>query len=322
MNLTIISYADLLNTTNNAAIQNLEKALLQTGIVGVSNIPQFETKTRQFIEAARKFSRLDDATKQKYMPNRDVGETEGYELGAEWFKNEKGEWKIDDKKASYYANIPDSSKNKWPKEMELRVPYLELGELIFNTGKALLNFIGLNNTVGLDLNKLRGVGRMLHYHKENETYALNPNWCGAHFDHGVFTGLIPAYYFQDDNEVDEPEEAGLHIIPTGKNEFEKIHADDKSILLFQVGEFGQLISNDKIMATKHMVKKARNNIERFTFAVFYSADNAMKIKSHSKLIADSRYADYQENGCISYEKWENASFDRYRASDGQKKTGY
>jgi len=316
--LDIISYHDLLNPTHLTALQYLEAALLQKGIVGIRHIPEFESKTRAYIEAARHFSHLEDKIKQQYSPNRDVGETEGYELGAEWFKNQEGAWQIDDKKASYYAFVPDHARNKWPHEVDLKTPFLELGELIFNTGKLLLNAMGLNESVGLAHEALTGYGRMLHYHKESDVTNANPYWCGAHFDHGVFTGLMPAYYFRDGNEVDEPEEAGLYIKPTEGQEFEKINATDKSILLFQVGEFGQLISNDRIRATKHLVKKAKGGIERFTFALFYSAQDDVLIKPHSILTKDTRYAHHQlEDGSITYGKWQQASYERYRAKTPQ-----
>lgn len=311
MQLDIISYTDLLDPSHLLARQQLEAALLNKGIVGIRDVPDFENKSRAYIDAARRFSALEDMIKQQYAPNRDANDTEGYELGAEWFKNENGEWQIDDKKASYYAFVPDRTRNKWPHEVDLKTAYLNLGELIFNTGKLLLNVMGLNETIGLHHEQLVGYGRMLHYHKESDATNANPDWCGAHFDHGVFTGLIPAYYFRQGKEIDEPEEAGLYIARGDSTQFEKINADDKSVLLFQVGEFGQLASNDRIVATKHIVKKAKGGIERFTFALFYSGDENTVIKSTSVLCNDARYQSH--DGSINYKTWEDASFARYRA---------
>ena len=125
---------------------------------------------------------------------------------------------------------------------------------------------------------------------------------------------MPAYYFHNGKEINEPEEAGLFIMPSNSNEFEKINASDKSTLLFQVGEFGQLLSHDRIKATKHMVKKSYAGIERYTLAVFYSAGDNTIIKSTSTLIDDARF---QENklpdGSINYAEWQRASYARYRA---------
>jgi isopenicillin N synthase-like dioxygenase len=221
-------------------------------------------------------------------------------------------WQVDDKKASFYAFVPDNALNSWPSEMDLKTAYLSLGQLIFDTGKLLLNYLGLNETVGLSHEKIVGYGRMLHYHKESDATNDNPNWCGAHFDHSVFTGLMPAYYFRNGLEVEEPEEAGLYVVPSNGSQFEKVMTP-QDILLFQVGEFGQLISNDNIMATKHVVRKAKGEIERYTFALFYSPDNNMMIKSHSKLTQDDRYRLHQcADGSITFGAWHQASFDRYR----------
>ena len=312
MELDIINY-DLLHLPDTTTLHKIETALLHKGIIGIQNVPEFANISKRYIEAARKFSYLDEIIKRQYTPDRDAGYTEGYELGAEWFKDKNGEWQADDKKASYYAFVPDQHRNKWPKEIELKTPYLELGQLIFNTGKLLLHAIGLNETLGLRHENLIGYGRMLHYHKENRMTQDKPNWCGAHTDHGVFTGLIPAYYFQNSKVVDEPKEAGLYIVPSHGNSFEKITVSEKSIMLFQVGEFGQLISNDRIKATKHLVKKADSEIERFTFALFFSAEDNVIIKSNSILKQDPRYLQQQkQDGSISYKSWETASYAQYR----------
>ena len=313
MNLDIISY-NLLDPNNSEIINKIENILLRKGIIGISDVPDFETKSRKYILAAQKFSTLTETVKLQYAPNRDADETEGYELGAEWFKNSNDQWQIDDKKSSFYAYVPDNSLNKWPREVNLKSAYMELGELIFNTGKVLLYALRLNETVGLLHQDIIGQARMLHYHKETHELNENINWCGEHTDHGILTGLIPAYYFKNGIEVEEPPEAGLYIMPSDKNDFEKIDASDKSILLFQVGEFGQLILNDQIKATKHKVKKAKDEIERYTFALFYSADGNMAIQSKSILSQDLRYIQNKTaNGSITYKLWEQASYERYRA---------
>jgi isopenicillin N synthase-like dioxygenase len=310
----IISYNDLLDNTNTKVKAVLEAALLQKGIVGIKDVPDFETTSQRYVTAARAFAALPETTKEQYKPHRDAGVTEGYELGAERFKNKNGEWQIDGSKASYYAYVPDQSANKWPTEVDLRTAYLELGELIFKTGKQILDSIGLNSRVGLFLEQMAGYGRMLHYHKAGDATNDNPEWCGGHFDHGVFTGLMPAYYYRNGEAVPEPAEAGLYVKPTDSSDYEKIEANDKSVLYFQVGEFGQLISNDRIKATQHKVLKAQGEIERFTFALFYSASNATRITSQSVLNTDARYTSNQQaDGSITYNEWQIASYARYRA---------
>ncbi|OAI48555.1 hypothetical protein AYO45_01050 [Gammaproteobacteria bacterium SCGC AG-212-F23] len=314
MKLEIISHNDLIDSANTAIVNKAKKALFESGIIGIRDVPRFVETNRDYINAARQFSSLSKNIKEQYAPDRDAGDTEGYEQGAEWFKDQNGDWQIDDKKISYYAFVPDQPQNKWPREIDLKTPYLALGKLIFETGKHLLNFIGINDSIGIPHHELAGYGRMLHYQKENDTHAHNPNWCGAHFDHGVFTGLAPAYYFKNGEEVEEPKESGLYIMPTNSKEFIKVDAADKSILFFQVGEFGQLIMNDHIRATKHLVKKAKDNIERFTFALFYSCSDNIVIHSTSELTKDARYADNKlADGRVYYKKWGDASFARYRA---------
>jgi isopenicillin N synthase-like dioxygenase len=314
MKLDVIAFHDLTDPKQHSAHQTLEKALLERGVVGISGVPGFKEKSRAFVDAALRFSQLPDDTKQKYQPNRDAGDTEGYELGAEWFKDQHDEWQVDDKKASYYACVPNDPRNKWPTEIDLKTPYLELAELIFNTGKVVLNLIGLNESMGLNLDWLTGYGRMLHYHKESDLTNNNPNWCGGHFDHGIFTGLMPAYYFQNGQACEEPEEAGLNIDSRDGKGFQKVYVPDQSVVLFQAGEFGQLISDDRIRATKHLVKKSFNGIDRFALAVFTSIDKNYVIRSKSELTKDQRYSENQSSdGSISFGRWEEASFARYRA---------
>lgn len=307
-----------LDIVNFAALESqkdiLRGALFNKGIVGVQGVPNYVEACQSYINAARQFAALHDDTKKRYAPDRDKGFTEGYELGAEWFQDEKGEWQIDDKKASFYAHVPDDPRNPWPSEVDMKTSYLALGEIMFDAGKCVMDAIGLNETMGLTHKHLTGFGRMLHYLKQADTHGKNPNWCGGHYDHGIFTALMPAYYFQNGVLIEEPSEAGLYIIPTGKHDYEKIHASDRSILLFQVGEFGQLISNDGIRATKHLVKKAQGNVERFTLALFIDPDLHMVIRSSSELAKDARYAHHQNvDASISYHAWEQASYERYRA---------
>lgn len=313
MQIDIISYFDLLKN-DSQVINTVNKALHEKGIIGVKDVPEFAAKSQRFLATARTFFYMDEKVKQQYTPDRVIGRTEGYELGAEKFMDEQGQWYIDDKKASYYAFYPNDVRNKWPSEIDLKTPYLELAELMFNTGQKLLDFIGINQSIGICHNKMSGYGRMLHYQKEQETNKANPNWCGAHFDHGIFTSLLPAYYFKDGIEVDEPKEAGLYIKPTNGESYVKVDASDKSIIYFQVGEFAQLATDDKICATEHLVKKSHDNIERFTLAVFFSAADDTLIDSISVLAKDSRYANHRrEDGKVTYLDWQDASYARYHA---------
>ncbi|STX51050.1 Uncharacterised protein [Legionella busanensis] len=313
MELDIITYEELLDPTFNA--RQIEKPLLDKGVLGVSHVPHFELKYKEYINVARQFSHLNESIKKQYAPSLDSSSTGGYEVGAEWFKNEEGEWQIDAQKASYYASIPDNPLNKWPFEINLKKAYLELGELIFAIGKRLLNKIGLNEQAGLNHDLLRGFGRMLHYQRATDSSEKKDNWCGAHYDHGLFTGLTPASYFKDNEEVNEPKEAGLYILPHNSQRFEKVELPHKAITLFQVGEFAQLLSHDRFTATKHMVKRAPAGIERFTYALFFSPAEKMLIKSNSLLTKDLRYSENQTaEGYLHYKDWDKASLKLYQAT--------
>ncbi len=72
----------------------------------------------------------------------------------------------------------------------------------------------------------------------------------------------------------------------------KVEADH-SVLLFQIGEFGQLVSNDQVKATKHIVKKTLQGVERFAFALFYNLQLDYVATSHSVLTQDSRFTEYR-----------------------------
>jgi len=163
----------------------------------------------------------------------------------------------------------------------------------------------LNSTTLAD----HSMGRMLHYSKSSDSETNNPYWCGDHYDHGLFTGLLPAYYFRGLNEVEEPAESGIFVRPHASSTFKKVVAD-KSVLLFQVGEFAQLCTNDAIHATEHRVVKAGGDIERFTLALFFSPPLDAAITSTSTLATDLRYG---ENTQCSFWQWHTASLNRYRA---------
>ncbi|MFA6304026.1 MAG: 2-oxoglutarate and iron-dependent oxygenase domain-containing protein [Legionella sp.] len=313
MELEVINYEDLSSDNNLRVVDKIHTALFMTGIIGVRNVPTFIQKSAAYLEAARRFVALNENVKQKYAPNRDAGITEGYEVGAEQFKDQHGNWQTDNKKVSYYAYVPDHESTIWPNELDLKKPYLDLGQLMFTTGNKVLQALNFQENKTLFERGYVGFGRMLHYLNASSNEDTNPNWCGAHLDHGVFTALMPAYYFKGDREVIEPEEAGLYVVPSTKNSFEKVHVIDKSIMLFQVGEFLQLATNDKLRATKHLVRKPNSAIERFAFALFFGAQPDVVIQSDSVLTKDERFMLHATGKQISYALWENASYERYRA---------
>ncbi len=290
--LEVISYEDFI-AKEAGALAIMETALYEKGIVGIKGIPGYREKVERFIECVRQFSALPEEIKEQYAPDRARGDLFlGYEKGKEKFRRPDGRWFIDDLKVSYYGFVPDVAMNKWPVEMDLKTPFLELGTVMGEMGKAMMQQLGLiGEKTGLFLNETPALGRMLHYVKCGEATNDNPFWCGAHFDHSLFTVLIPAFYYDGDVEVQEPEEAGLFVKTDSDGVFRKIAAADHDVLLFQVGEFGQLVANDAIRATEHRVHKALGSIERYAMAVFCLAPMEAVIHSTSELAKDVRYGE-------------------------------
>ncbi|HEV8051368.1 MAG TPA: 2OG-Fe(II) oxygenase family protein [Parachlamydiaceae bacterium] len=309
LDLDIIPYEEIAQG-DLTALQALDKALHEKGIVGVRGVPGYKEKYAQFIKAARAFSALPEELKELYKPNRELGETFlGYEAGKEKFQRPNGEWIVDDLKTSYYALIPDNAKNKWPFEVDLRMPFEALGESMAKMGEQIMDKIGLlGDCIGFHLEEDACLGRMLYYRKSDHNE--NPYWCGAHFDHGLFTVILPAVYFVNGEQIPEPIEAGLFVRTSEETSFKKIVADDLDVMMFQVGEFGQLVRNDGIRATEHRVHKALGSIERYTLAVFYNAPMDIPIYSTSILTNDARYGAKAGEPC-TYRHWHEASFQRY-----------
>lgn len=316
LNLDVINYEDFIKEDGQAMLI-LNRALYEKGIVGIRGVPGYKEKYQQFIQAAREFSALPEEVKESYKPNRALGETFlGYESGKEKFQRPNGEWVVDDLKTSYYAFVPDNVKNKWPREVDLRSPFETLGELMAEMGESIMYKIGfLGGDTGLQLEGDSRVGRMLYYRKSNNNE--NPYWCGAHFDHGLFTSILPAIYFANGEQISEPSEAGLFVRTSKEAPFKKVVAEDFDVMMFQVGEFGQLVTDDAIRATEHRVHKAIDAIERYTIAVFYSAPMEIPIYSKSVLTSDARYGAKKGEAC-TFRHWHEATFQRYLVKEDEK----
>ena len=313
LELDIIPYEGLIQE-DPKALELLDKALHEKGIVGVRGIPGYREKYEQFIQAAKEFSSLPEEVKERYQPNIALGDTFlGYTVGKEKFQRPSGDWIVDDLKTSYYAFIPDNAQNKWPLELNLRDPFEALGELIVEIGKLMMYKIGiLGDLTGLHLEEDSCRGRLLYYRKSS--HDENPYWCGTHFDQGLFTAILPAVYFAEGKQIPEPLEAGLFVRTSETVPFRKVIADDLDVMMFQVGEFGQLARNDRIRATEHRVHKASGPIERYTLAVFFNGPLDVPIHSTSVLTNDARYGSQP----CTYRHWNEASFQRYLVENDQK----
>lgn len=311
LDLDVIPYEAFKEETEEALF-TLKKALYEKGIVGIKGIPGYKEKVLKFIETAREFSALPEEVKESYAPDHSKGEMFlGYEKGKEKFKRPDGKWVIDDLKVSYYAVVPDSHENKWPTEVDLQTPFQELGNLMSNIGKAVMEKIGLvGDQTGISIDGIFNVGRMLYYRKSENSPIDNPYWCGAHFDHSLFTALLPAFYFVDGQPISEPMDAGLFVKTSKYGTFEKVVANDPDVLMFQVGEFGQLATDDLIKATEHRVHKAQGCIERYTMALFFDPPLDTKVYSTSSLNQDARYGQASDGSC-TFHDWKEESFKRY-----------
>ncbi|MBY0529398.1 MAG: hypothetical protein K2P51_04325 [Rhabdochlamydiaceae bacterium] len=309
MALDIISYEDFIQE-DPLSMDVLRNALLEKGIVGIRGVPGYKEKVLRFIDSARAFSALAEEVKEAYAPKEEETFL-GYERGKEKFQRPDGSWVVDDLKVSYYAFVPENTQNKWPHELDLQTPFQDLGGVMHQMGLAVMQTIGLlDYQGGICLDDVPRVGRMLYYKKSENTIGDNPFWCGAHYDHSLFTTLVPAFYFSDGKLIAEPIEAGLFVKSTSDGVYRKVVANDPEVLLFQVGEFGQLVSNDAIHATEHRVHKAEGNVERYTMALFCDAPMDTVIHSTSVLTQDPRYGAQSGEAC-SYEHWSSETFKRF-----------
>lgn len=114
----------------------------------------------------------------------------------------------------------------------------------------------------------------------------------------------------------EPSEAGLFVRVSEEAPFKKVSAEDFDVMMFQVGEFGQLVTDDGIRATEHRVHKAIGAIERYTLAVFYNAPMDIPVYSKSILTNDARYGAERGEAC-TYRHWTEASFQRYVVKENE-----
>jgi isopenicillin N synthase-like dioxygenase len=283
---TVFEYSEL-SSSKDAILAQLHNH----GFIVVRGVPTVSDRIEAYRQSALAFTRLTDAEKAKCTPENFYAF--GWSYGKEKFSG------IPDKsKGSYYADFPDCSGNVWPdfSTDEFDGPafqdnYLKLGELVYGTGQIILD------TIGFGLPAYVPKMRMLHYGvaipKDDDPSAF---WCGLHKDHGYFTGLIPALYFNDDQTVPKVEGSGLHI----RGQKVTIPED---CLAFQVGETLELASNGKVTSTEHDVRKAYD-CERLTFATFISPERDYVIES--TVTSNDRYT-----GTTTYGEFEAATYQKY-----------
>jgi len=264
----------------------------RVGYIAVEGVEGFADAYQRFLNVGRQFTALSPADQAECTPADFSGN--GWSRGVEKFNG-----KTDTYKGSYYAKIPNVETNVWPDEIlpDFRDAYQEVATLVLNVAREILPLVGFDGDV-------QALGRMLHYKSVPEGEDDdNPNWCGNHRDHGVFTGLCPEVYYDDAGDiVARPESSGLYI------EGNPV-APRKDIMLFQMGEFMELLTNGKTRATDHEVKKALSGFERYALAVFIDPLNEITVTCDNAAVVE-KYADRYEPG-ITYEEWGKRSYRKY-----------
>jgi isopenicillin N synthase-like dioxygenase len=280
----IIEYEEI-----HSSQERIKDLLHDHGIIAIRGVPGYLQTYENYIEEARKFVALSDEAKKCCISSNSF--SRGWSFGIEKFKG-----KLDTFKASYYVKVPEDGENLWPQSKEFKKAYLTLANIIFETGKELLP------EIGLDLKDVSGLARMLFYAPVGtENNDGNPNWCSEHRDHSVITGLCAATFVKDGNIISKPENCGLYV--RGESV-----SFPKDLLIFQIGETAQLMSNGRLTATDHLVKKSLENCERFTMALFFDCDMDTPIFS-----TVTEYNDRFTQG-MTYREWSTASFNKYKSS--------
>lgn len=295
----------------------LSEAFKTFGAVAIVDVPNFSRIRSTYFQEAIRFAGLplEEKNKVKAGGLDDTYSYIGWNTGVEAFKGKDGVARPDVSKSSYYAIYPDHDKNKWH-NAGLRAAYLDLAKIVHDVGENVMRGVGMlgEGTVLESLDGAHDVGRMLHY-----TDCLpddeNPHWCGPHRDHGLITGLTLPEYRVRGEPVEAPSGAGLMIEVDG--EYRHVVAPKESIL-YQIGDFGQLLTGDEVEGTRHLVNKPETlveNLERHTFALFFDPPLETRVREgvESVLTSDPRYSPG-----VTFNDWHLRSLEGYEAS-GKKK---
>ncbi len=267
----------------------------RTGYIAVSGVPGFAREYQRLLTLTQQFTALPPEVQAECTPIDYF--TNGWSRGVEVFCDKR-----DTYKGSYYVWLPDTpGKSVWPASIpEFRSAYLTVANIVWGVGQEILPLVGFDG-------KTQALARMLHYKSvpggEDDG---NPNWCGIHRDHGIITGLCPEVFYKDGKVISRPKGSGLYI------EGEPV-APPSDIVLFQMGEVLELMSNGAVRSTDHWVVKARDGSERYSMAVFLDPLDHFEITcTNPDVIA--KYADRFRPG-ITYEEWGAASYAKYNPKE-------
>ncbi|CAG9334967.1 unnamed protein product [Blepharisma stoltei] len=278
------------------------------GIITIEHIPGYQEKRMALLPLARRVALLpDDEKKELELPQ--INYMMGWSHGKEFFEGTP-----DFSKGSFYAN-PEVDKaplykgafhdNVWPRSLpELRIAFRDLGQEIMRVGALLARHLDkyilarhkdytprtLEDIIKSHKNS---AGRLLHYFPQ---VGSTHEWCGWHNDHSCLTGLTcPLYLNQTTGEVVNPNEVsdcktGL-FIKNRRGEMLKAHLTS-DLLLYQIGETAQILSNGWLQATPHSVQTGGSleNVSRNTFAIFMEPvpDFALKVSdNHERIFVEN-----------------------------------
>lgn len=263
----------------------------ERGYIAVRGVPGFIEAYNDFLGVARQFVAQSPEEKAKCTPSDPYAL--GWSTGIESFNGVR-----DSYKGSYYANIPqeENHPNIWPILPGFKEKYETLGSVMYKTGALLLSLIR-------EYQAGPGLGRMLYYSPvfENKDDG-SPNWCGNHRDHGLFTALCPEKFFKEGMLVEKPEGSGLYILD------QEISPPD-DVMLFQIGEIMEIITNGEVKATDHLVKKAYGGYERFAFAFFFDTPADMVLHCTNPDVI-KKYEDRYTEG-MTFQLWNDRSLAKY-----------
>ncbi|KAJ8607978.1 hypothetical protein CTAYLR_008240 [Chrysophaeum taylorii] len=285
------------------------------GILAVTGVPASLTAARrELLGLARNLARLPEATLAKYE-RPDLNYIVGWSRGREKFLGT-----LDDAKGSFYANAIFDSKSgrklaakypastatpAWP-DADLNAnfsgAFKHLSRALYDLSYHVLRRCDYVVDDQLNVKKRwwwwwrrrriplaaithkrsrLHVSRLLHYYP-----SATGSWCGWHNDNSVVTALVPAMFYDDDDDGRElrgdevPPDAGLEVFANGEPVKVKLERDD--VVFFQIGEAAQVLSGGALVATPHRVvagtASTHRNISRESFAIFVEPNWDEKLK--------------------------------------------
>lgn len=286
MSCVSVEFLDLINKGIDKTVINQAFGPDGLGIIIIKNVSGLLKARNLLYKQIRKFANLDPKIQKKYESpdsNYSFGWSKGKEMMAKGM--------VDTMKGSYYANpLNDNlakgdltlikkypgyfTPNIWPTDIlpDFETNFKNLGYIIYQVALKVLKECDkllpekfIENMFASDL--INTKGRLLnYYHQDNNS----DSWCGWHLDHGFFTGLVSAQYYdvKTGKPVNKPVNGGLKI----RSRSGKIISVDipENGIAFQIGETAQILTGGYLRATPHYVQKPiiNESLDRVAMALF------------------------------------------------------